>query len=142
MRHAERDDYFASPTAMRVLNHPAIRLYRLSPAVLSMAMCPLLWASLAIGGEPQPPDFDRMVAPLIARRCLECHNSVDLKGKLEVSVIVKPTGDVEKTSIISKKFAGQPLAECIAGAVMRWRFPPFQGADSEVILPFILDAFF
>ncbi len=31
------------------------------------------------------PDFDKSVAPLIAARCLECHNSTDLKGDLDLS---------------------------------------------------------
>ncbi|MEE2947363.1 MAG: DUF1553 domain-containing protein [Verrucomicrobiota bacterium] len=30
-------------------------------------------------------DFDRDVAPLLIRHCLECHNSSDLKGKLDLS---------------------------------------------------------
>ena len=30
-------------------------------------------------------DFDRDVAPLLVRHCLECHNGFDLKGKLDLS---------------------------------------------------------
>jgi len=30
-------------------------------------------------------DFDRDVAPLLVRHCLECHNDFDLKGKLDLS---------------------------------------------------------
>ncbi|HIA19206.1 MAG TPA: hypothetical protein EYN70_07280, partial [Planctomycetaceae bacterium] len=29
--------------------------------------------------------FDQQVAPLLVRRCLECHNGFDLKGKLDLS---------------------------------------------------------
>src|SRR5262245_20556135 len=31
------------------------------------------------------PDFDRSVAPLIMRRCLECHNASDAKGELDLT---------------------------------------------------------
>src|SRR5262249_39505805 len=31
------------------------------------------------------PDFDRDVAPLLARRCLECHSGAEPKGKLDLS---------------------------------------------------------
>jgi hypothetical protein len=33
----------------------------------------------------QPPDFDRDVAPILATRCLDCHNSADKKGNLDLS---------------------------------------------------------
>ncbi len=32
-----------------------------------------------------PLDFDRFVAPLLSKRCLECHNASDHKGKLDLS---------------------------------------------------------
>lgn len=33
------------------------------------------------------PDFDKAVAPLLARRCLSCHNGQDLKGGLDLSSV-------------------------------------------------------
>jgi hypothetical protein len=32
-----------------------------------------------------PPDFDKQVAPLLARRCLDCHSGAEPKGKLDLS---------------------------------------------------------
>ncbi|MBC7816045.1 MAG: DUF1549 domain-containing protein, partial [Planctomycetaceae bacterium] len=32
-----------------------------------------------------PPDFDKQVAPLLARRCLDCHSGAEAKGKLDLS---------------------------------------------------------
>ncbi|SVC54016.1 uncharacterized protein METZ01_LOCUS306870, partial [marine metagenome] len=31
------------------------------------------------------PDFNRDIAPLIAKRCLECHNKRDLKGDVNLT---------------------------------------------------------
>ena len=36
-------------------------------------------------GEQSQVDFDRTVAPLLARRCLDCHSGADPKGKLDLS---------------------------------------------------------
>ena len=33
----------------------------------------------------EPVDFDRAVAPILAARCLECHNAADHKGNLDLS---------------------------------------------------------
>ncbi len=55
-----------------------------------------------------PVDFDKDVAPLLAARCLECHNATDKKGKLDLTssratmlggesgAVIVP-GDVEKS---------------------------------------------
>ena len=39
----------------------------------------------ALGGEGGPPDFDKDVAPILARRCLDCHSGPVPKGKLDLS---------------------------------------------------------
>ena len=31
------------------------------------------------------PDFDRNIAPILASRCLDCHNSAEKKGGLDLS---------------------------------------------------------
>jgi hypothetical protein len=33
----------------------------------------------------EPPDFDKTVAPLLARRCLDCHSGTEPKGGLDLS---------------------------------------------------------
>src|SRR5437764_1169122 len=45
------------------------------------ALLPFLSASAAVAG----PDFDRDVAPLLVRRCLDCHSGPEAKGKLDLS---------------------------------------------------------
>ena len=39
----------------------------------------------AAAGDPIDIDFDRAVAPLLARRCLDCHSGDEPKGKLDLS---------------------------------------------------------
>ena len=46
----------------------------------------ILYLLLVIGIIPvSAVDFDRDVAPLLIRNCIECHNGFDLKGKLDLS---------------------------------------------------------
>src|SRR5437763_15737270 len=33
----------------------------------------------------EAPDFDRQVAPILARRCLDCHSGPEPKGELDLS---------------------------------------------------------
>ena len=39
----------------------------------------------AIADEASDHFFDQQVAPLLVRRCIQCHNGFDLKGKLDLS---------------------------------------------------------
>ena len=39
----------------------------------------------AIADEAADRFFDQQVAPLLIRRCIQCHNGFDLKGKLDLS---------------------------------------------------------
>ena len=65
---------------------------------------PFAWlfalAGLALGGdagnapcraEDTPPDFDREVAPLLVRRCFDCHNATDAKGSLNLTTAKSAT---------------------------------------------------
>ena len=45
----------------------------------------VMWASVAHINGMQMPDFNRDIAPLIAKRCLECHNKRDLKGDVNLT---------------------------------------------------------
>ena len=38
-------------------------------------------ALVAVGAEPSP-DFEKEVAPILVKRCLECHNARDANGQL------------------------------------------------------------
>ncbi len=44
-----------------------------------------LWAAACVPAAAQAPDFDREIAPLIARRCLGCHAGEEPQGKLDLT---------------------------------------------------------
>jgi hypothetical protein len=58
------------------------------PAWLTMGYLALMPASLGA----IPPDFDRDIAPLLSRSCLECHSGADPKGDLDLTHRVAVTG--------------------------------------------------
>jgi hypothetical protein len=45
----------------------------------------LATALLALPLAAAPPDFDKQIAPLLARRCLDCHSGAEAKGDLDLS---------------------------------------------------------
>ncbi|HZL91732.1 MAG TPA: DUF1553 domain-containing protein [Pirellulaceae bacterium] len=49
-------------------------------AALILSVVPAGWSVAQ-----QSPEFDRDVAPILATRCLDCHNSADKKGNLDLS---------------------------------------------------------
>lgn len=68
----------------------------------------------------------------------ELKGNQDLKGRLDFLVTVSPTGSVSRVSINSPQFRQTALAQCIADKIKVWRFPAFQGAEVQVIVPFVL----
>ena len=44
-----------------------------------------VWAFVAQASGVSIPDFNRDIAPLISKRCLECHNERDLKGDINLT---------------------------------------------------------
>ena len=53
----------------------------------------LVWlaALVATAADPLAVSFDRDVAPLLARRCLDCHNGTEKKGGFDLSRVEAAT---------------------------------------------------
>lgn len=90
----------------------------------------ILMATLAFvvpcaGASPSSADktFDEHVAPLLARRCLGCHNSSDLKGDLDLSRA--ETSLAEEGPIVPGDFEGSLLWQMVDGNQM----PPKKPLD-------------
>jgi hypothetical protein len=62
-----------------------------------------------------------------------------LRGKLDVSVTIATSGEVEQASVANARLARSEMARCLTSAVRRWRFPPFEGEPVELELPFLLN---
>ena len=68
------------------------RMIRHGLSTLLVAAC-TAWAALPCSAEEPPAaehaaaarSFDEQIAPLLARRCLECHNASDHKGGLDLT---------------------------------------------------------
>src|SRR3954471_6043286 len=53
-------------------------------AGLALALAPT-WTAARPASAADVPDFDRTVAPILARRCLDCHSGPEPKGGLDLS---------------------------------------------------------
>lgn len=88
----------------------------------------------ALSRADDPIDFDRIVAPLLASRCLECHNASDRKGKLDLSSarevfrqkepVVIP-GKLEESTLWQKVHDGEmppkkPLSDAEKSTLKKW----------------------
>ncbi len=85
--------------------------------VLMKNVCGICWVLLLLTaasvchaqGQSTQIDFDRAIAPLLARRCLDCHNSSDRKGGLDLSQKSTALKGGESGRVIVAGNAGQSL---------------------------------
>ncbi|HEX8914246.1 MAG TPA: DUF1549 domain-containing protein, partial [Humisphaera sp.] len=52
---------------------------------IALALLVVIAASARAWAAEAPPDFDRDVAPILAGRCVDCHNPTERKGKLDLT---------------------------------------------------------
>jgi predicted Zn finger-like uncharacterized protein len=71
------------------------------------------------------------------QRVLKAQDS--LRGKLEITVRVEPSGRVSKSVVQTPKFRGSRIGRCIADKIKEWRFPAFEGEAQEFSVPFVLE---
>src|SRR5262245_47427468 len=64
-----------------ILAHCPVTIHRMTSR---LATCLLVFTLSAIA-RSEGPSFDTQIAPLLARRCLGCHNASDKKGGLDLT---------------------------------------------------------
>jgi hypothetical protein len=69
----------------------------------------------------------------------ELKGNSNLRGKMEFLVTVEASGIVSQAGVQSPAFKGTALASCIADKIKGWRFPPFEGAAQQIVVPFVLE---
>jgi hypothetical protein len=69
----------------------------------------------------QAPDFDNAVAPLLARRCLDCHNSSARKGRLDLTTAKSARTGGKSGKVI---VPGKPDESLLWQHVEKKRMPP------------------
>ena len=71
-----------------------------------------------------PGDFDATVAPILARRCLDCHSGADPKGKLDLSMRASAfKGGEGGRAIVAGKPEESPLWEMVDSGEMPPKSP-------------------
>jgi Protein of unknown function (DUF1553)/Protein of unknown function (DUF1549)/Planctomycete cytochrome C/Concanavalin A-like lectin/glucanases superfamily len=72
----------------------------------------------------QRPDFDARIAPILARRCLDCHSGADPKGKLDLSKRASAlAGGKSGPAIVSGELDESPLWERVEADEMPPKAP-------------------
>ena len=101
----------------------AVRLLRLACLLALLTSPTRLFAADAAVGSPAE-HFDRQIAPLLSRRCLDCHNATDQKGGLDLTTATtaKAGGD-SGPAIESGKPDGSLLWSRIAADEMPPKHP-------------------
>ncbi|QEH38566.1 Planctomycete cytochrome C [Aquisphaera giovannonii] len=99
-------------------------MQRRLPALVA-ALCLASAIPGAAGSTPaNPPEFDRDVAPVLARRCLQCHSGADPKGKLDLSrreAVLR--GGEGGPAVVAGKADESPLVEQVEGEAMPPKSP-------------------
>jgi hypothetical protein len=83
--------------------------------------------------------FDTRIAPVIARHCLECHNSVDRKGSLDLSNHAAATTGGESGSVIVPGSADDSLLweKISSGEMPPENKNPLSASDTELLREWI-----
>ena len=89
-------------------------------------------AGASAGYAADPIDFDRQIAPLLAKHCLECHDGADPKGKLDLSeAALAMTGGENGVALVAGDAAGSLLWQRVRDGEMP---PKTKLSDSEKAL--------
>ena len=62
------------------------------------------------------------------------------KEKLTIAVALQiaKSGRVKSAKVVTGKFKGTPVGDCVGGIVRSFRFPQFGGSPMRITLPFAL----
>lgn len=95
-----------------------------APRCLAAVTALFATAAFVHQGAAAVPDFERDVAPLIAKRCLECHNGRDAKGGLNLTSRAGLQAGGESGPALK---AGDPDASVLMERVAAGEMPPAAG---------------
>ena len=105
---------------------------------LSIVLAPIALLATALPTSAQAGDwdaarFDRHIAPLLARHCLECHNPSDKKGDLDLTARAAAlAGGESGQSLVPGDTAGSYLWQRVADGEMPPR-GPLPDADKQLL---------
>ncbi|MFN7804874.1 MAG: PSD1 and planctomycete cytochrome C domain-containing protein [Planctomycetaceae bacterium] len=88
-------------------------------------------ALVAVGAEPSP-DFEKEVAPILVKRCLECHNARDANGQLVLTTADRLARGGDGGEVV---LAGDPEASPLWQRVHSGEMPPPRRGQSQQLPP-------
>jgi hypothetical protein len=106
---------------------------------------PTTTSAQAAGGRLSDGEMNGVVAQnkaLVARRCWEPASRSRMgagNARVVASLIIGPSGNVQQVSASGAEKEYPGLANCIAGRVRTWKFPP-SGGTTQVNVPFVFAA--
>ena len=90
-------------------------------AVLLIGFGPLIGFGSSIGRADDSIDFERDVAPLLVRRCVECHKGTAPSGELNLTTRDGIARGGDSGAVLKPGDAQRRSAGAAAGAGHRWR---------------------
>ena len=99
--------------------------------IVILAACSLFWTEPSWSADA-PADFEQSIAPLFNNRCLECHNTLEKAGGLDLSheLGLKTGGDTG--AILDAK---NPLQSLILDRVSKGEMPPKKQGKNQQLSP-------
>jgi hypothetical protein len=91
-----------------------------SAAVIILSLFGLGYSTLSAALAAEP-DFDRSIAPILASRCLDCHNGAEKKGGLDLSHVKTAEAGGDSGKVLS---AGKPEASLLWERIDNSEMPP------------------
>lgn len=92
-----------------------------TPTIIGLALMSMLATPSKLVARDGGRDFDAKVAPLLARRCLDCHSGADPKGKLDLSRKIAALAGGESGTVI---VPGKPEDSLLWERVSSDEMPP------------------
>src|SRR5437762_2367988 len=87
--------------------------------IIALLVLPIVSVPARAGGPGE--DFDARIAPILARRCLDCHSGPEPKGKLDLSGRASALRGGEGGPAIGP---GRPAESAVLGRIADGEMPP------------------
>ncbi len=100
----------------------------MSKFLLSVVLLGVCGVCCSAGRVLAAVDFEKDVAPILIKRCLECHNESDSNGKLSLSSAERLMGGGESGAVITP---GQPQVSLLLQRVEHGEMPPEKQGKSQ-----------
>lgn len=99
----------------------------------AIVLSAVITANCADSAPAQEINFEQIIAPLIAKRCIECHNAIDLKGGLDLASGQGLLKGGESGEVIASK--SELGSSKLLKRILDGEMPPEKNGKSQVLPP-------